>query len=615
MKFDLFVLPFLAGLNFILLFLIYKVAKWIIDLSIEDRIKLTKHIFSFSVFKSIKEIVSESLLHRKIFKTNPLLGYMHMSLAFGWFMIIVIGNFQVKIFSPDPINPPYYPIFLKYFEPHPPSFPFDRFFNFLMDMFLLLILSGVALAWYKRKNSAAFGMKKTTVHLRADRYAITALWFIFPLRFLAESLSSAVYNNGSFLTGFMGKVLGAVLPAEFFLYPSWWAYSLALGIFFMALPFSRYMHIPSEVILIIFRNAGVARERKMNVLANLELNSCSRCGICIDSCQLSGIQKNIQPSYFLRDLRYGTLKNETVQDCLMCGKCNVACPVGIESTNIRLAKRIENELPANQYSYLRETNSEKTEVLYFAGCMSHLTPSIKKSMQIILDTAGINWQMLDKDGTVCCGRPLLLAGQFSSAKALIEKNTSAIKASGAKLLVTSCPICFKAFKEEYDLDIEILHHSQYLERLIKENKISVNKSNIKVAYHDPCELGRGMGIFNEPRLVINSCANLVISPTLPEKGPCCGGSLGNVLITLDEKKEIALNALNETGIDNAQTLVTACPLCKKTFEMVTDINVQDISQLVVSQMRTFKIKNKTSDSEKRLEELSKIQVNILNIRE
>jgi Fe-S oxidoreductase len=587
MKFDIFVIPFLLGLNFLLIYIIIRFTKWILKLDSADRARLRKYVFSLSLFKSFREINQEVLLHRKIFKTNPLLGYMHMSLALGWFMLIFIGNLQVKFFSPDPFNPPHYPIFLKFFEPNPPSYPFDKAFNFIMDFALLIVLSGVFLAWFKRFNSSLFGLKHPTVHSRGDKLALTALWFIFPLRLLAEGLSAAIYNNGSFLTNTVGHFFGIILPAEKLIYPAWWAYSLVLGAFFMALPFSRYMHIPAEPLLIIMRNAGIKAKRKISTFAQVEINACSRCGICIDNCQMSSAlnNRNIQPSYFLRNVRYDLKDLDTIQNCLMCGRCNVACPVGIDSTEIRLIKRMEhNGNNLFNYSYLPSVKPVKADVLYFAGCMTHLTPSIKKSMSEIFDISGVSWEFFDKDGTICCGRPLLLAGHLESARVLIEKNTILIKASAAKTLVTSCPICYKAFKEEYNLDIEVLHHSQYLLRLIEEKKISLKRSLQTVAYHDPCELGRNSGIYAEPRQVINHSAQILITDYENEKGLCCGGSLGNIPITSSQKKQIASEAIYKMNLEKADALITGCPLCKKTFAEVSEKPVMDIAQLVASNL-------------------------------
>ena len=587
MKFDWFVLPFISGLIFLWVYLFVKFRVWIGALNKEDKAKLKNHFFSKNILLSIHEIFRETLLHRRIFKVNRLLGFMHMSLAFGWFLLIVIGNIEIKFYSEYTVNPPYVPIFLRFFESNPLPHFFGRGSNFIMDLLLLFILTGVVLAIYKRFKAKSFGLQRTTKHHPYDKLAMTFLWLIFPLRLLAESFTSGIYDNGSFLTWTLGRIFAAILPLQHLVYPTWWAYSVALGGFFFALPFSRYMHIPSEFLLIILRNSGIKTEKTISSYSQVEIHSCSRCGICIDSCQLAtsvGIT-NIQPTYFLRDIRYHQLQHETIGNCLICGRCNTSCPVGIQSTDIRKAKRIEqNNFIRNDFSQINSTKPAKVDVLYFAGCMTHLTPGIKKSMEVILDAAQVKWDFLDKDGTICCGRPLALSGLLESAKALIEKNTANIKASGAKTLITSCPICYKAFKDEYKLDIEVLHHTQYLKRLMDSGKIIVKKSQLTAVYHDPCELGRGSGIFKEPRDVIKQIMELSEVSESYEKSPCCGGSLGNLVITEKEKKQIASDALKSLKIDQNDILVTACPLCKKTFKSVTEKPVMDIAELIVSNM-------------------------------
>ena len=277
----------------------------------------------------------------------------------------------------------------------------------------------------------------------------------------------------------------------------------------------------------------------------------------------------------------------------MCGRCNSYCPVGINSIDTRLAKRIEqNNYLVTNYSEVHQSITSKAEILYFAGCMTKLTPLIKNSMETLLNVSGLSWQALDKDGTVCCGRPLILAGLFDAAKTLIAKNSMNIKSSGAKTLVTSCPICYKAFKEEYDLDIEVLHHSQFLKRLIENGKIQVSKSDQKVVYHDPCELGRGSGVCVEPRIVIGHIANIQKVEHEKEKSLCCGGSIGNIRLTEKDRKKIAQDALQSYGLQNADMLVTSCPLCNKTFKSVSDKPVMDIAQLVISNLKLPIAKNK-----------------------
>ena len=86
--------------------------------------------------------------------------------------------------------------------------------------------------------------------------------------------------------------------------------------------------------------------------------------------------------------------------------------------------------------------------MYFAGCMTHLTPRIIKSVEKVFKSAGVNYTFADRDGGICCGRPLMLAGKTNAAYETISANRKMILGSGCRTLVLSCPICYKIFKDE-----------------------------------------------------------------------------------------------------------------------------------------------------------------------
>ena len=221
MKFDPFVLPFTIGLVFLLGYLTVKYATWFLQLGRFDRKKISSGFVSIQFFTALKEILLECLLHRKIFLKNRLLGFMHMSLAFGWFLLIVVGNLESRVYEPAAMNLPYVPIFFKFFHANPDGFELNRFFSFVMDLLLLMVLAGVVLAFAKRIYSKAYGMRKTTRLMPGDRFALSALWLIFPLRLLAEGFTAAVYGGGDFLTGTFGKILDGFLPADDLYYAAW----------------------------------------------------------------------------------------------------------------------------------------------------------------------------------------------------------------------------------------------------------------------------------------------------------------------------------------------------------------------------------------------------------
>jgi Fe-S oxidoreductase len=616
MQFDPFVIPFNIGLYFILFYVVVRSVIWFRDLSRQDKLRLQRGFFGSAFAQSLKEIFLESLIHRKILKTNFRLGYMHMSLAFGWFLLIFFGTVEADVFGARHLNAPYKAIFFRFFNPEHGRMGFEAAYGFLMDLILAFVLSGLLLAVSKRFYSGIVGMKRTTKLKITDKIALTSLWLIFPSRLLAESFTCGAAGTGSFLTGSLGSWLASFLPAQQFAYPFWWLYSLSLGTFFVLLPVTRYMHIPTELFLIFMRNSGIRTGNKAGAFTEVQASSCSSCGICIDTCQLNfsaGIN-TIQSAYMLKAIRSDD--NDIAFNCLMCGRCDQKCPVGIELSPIRMIQRrgVEGEnnfrntykgyfrsrlsvpvekLPVtSNYDFLKQSEPEKVDIVFFAGCMTHLTPTIKNSMVKILDASGVKYSFIDEQGGVCCGRPLMLAGQDKEARELINFNSEMIWKSGAHTLVTSCPICYKIFKESYYLDVEVLHHTQFIKMLIDEGSIKLNFLPKKVAYHTPCDLGRGSGVYSEPKEVLRHVARLQETKFEDEESLCCGGSLANMKISSRNKNKIACDAAAELTKDNPDILATACPLCKKTFSSATATKVADISEIVAEALSLSTVKKK-----------------------
>lgn len=581
-----FILPFTIGLLFIVSFLIVIVGVWISQLSKIDKSRIIHNILTRKTLLAVHETFMESLLHRKIFKKNPVLGYMHMSLAFGWFLLIVVGHIEAYQHYQTLSIPIYKTIFIRYFATRQSITLGGKMLAASMDLLLLFVLSGVLLAYYKRFNSRAFGMKKTTQLKTGDRIALAALWFIFPLRFLAESISAGIHHNGSIISQPTGNFLASFLPVQIFEMPLWWGYSCALGLFFFALPVSRYMHIPVEVVMIFLRNYGIKVQKRIDGFSRIQIYSCSRCGICLDSCQMTHAAiKDTQSVYMLKHLRNRKITDEKLFNCLLCGRCQTDCPVGLELNSLRITQRIESTRDYNSsYEYLRNGKiaiSPQTQVIYFAGCMTHLTPAIIKSMKGLFEEAKVQYWFMDEEKTACCGRPLMQIGQYEAAQKLIDNNRERILASGAKKLVVSCPICYKVFKEDYAIPgIVVQHHSEYLLELMANGRLPVNKMNTRVVYHDPCELGRGSGIYHQPRLLLDEYAEVISIKNEKEEAFCCGGSLANTKIQMAERNQIREKAMDEYVRYKPDVLATACPLCKKTFAKSRQLPVHDISEII-----------------------------------
>ena len=641
-----FVIPFVVGISFMLIWLTVGLIRLLAKIPANDRRRFWKSLVTPKIaLKNIKDLFCDCLFHTKIWKRKPLLGYMHSSIAFGWFMLIVLGHIEVALFVPKHLawtdGGLFYPIFYRFFVWINPGHVTLRgwFFFFLMDFFLLYVLTGVGMAIFKRFRSIVLGMRHTTKPSLADRVALYSLWMIFPLRLLAESFTADL-SGGSFLTVPVNHLWHWIFGDKLFFMPVWWAYSICLGLFFAAMPFSRYMHILTEVLWILLRNAGLQPSHPRKGVAEAEIYACSSCGLCLDACPMNVQKKNLKYSsvYFIRFLRRHNEKkiNDIAEKCLMCDKCHALCPVGVDAPALRRAQRatVNNSL-GYDYSYLKgysgssacpvasvgsaaidgsvspvaSTGSAITvtsvpepvvrqssptiegptksktppEVMYFAGCMTHLTPRIIKSVEKVFKAAGVDYIFADRDGGICCGRPLMLAGKTNAAYETISANRKMILSSGCRTLVLSCPICYKIFKDEYALDgVEVLHYTQFIKRLADEGKLKLTAGDERIVYHDPCELGRGCGVYKEPREVLCQVGTLVKAAKEGDESICCGGSLGSLTLDARDRAKITESSVGNLMVNNPQTIVTACPLCLKTFsESVPEsVNVQDFAELI-----------------------------------
>jgi heterodisulfide reductase subunit D len=186
-------------------------------------------------------------------------------------------------------------------------------------------------------------------------------------------------------------------------------------------------------------------------------------------------------------------------------------------------------------------------------------------------------------------------------KFLAEHNIEAVIKKGAKTLIASCPSCFHTFKHEYEeitgrkAGFEILHISQYILGLVKEGRIKLNSLNYKVTYHDPCDLGRNSGVYEEPRELIKSIPGVIFNELSSKKqdANCCGGG-GNIeSLNPALSAKIAEGRADEVILSGSEIVLSACQQCERTLGTAlkkkktssdTKIKVMDISELVLESM-------------------------------
>lgn len=214
-------------------------------------------------------------------------------------------------------------------------------------------------------------------------------------------------------------------------------------------------------------------------------------------------------------------------------------------------------------------------MLYFRGCTAREKQTgISQATERLLKGAGVDYRTLDNEK--CCGSVLLRTGFLKEAEEQIRRNTDVLK--GEKI-ITSCAGCYKTLRDDYE-GLDVIHISQLLDKLIKEGKIKISKKDFDVTYHDSCHLGRHGGVFDEPREVIKSVANLIEMENNRESSLCCGAG-GGVKSAYPEianqMAELRINQAKQTG---CSTLVTPCPFCKLNLEN-DDMEVLDLTEFLV----------------------------------
>jgi len=154
-------------------------------------------------------------------------------------------------------------------------------------------------------------------------------------------------------------------------------------------------------------------------------------------------------------------------------------------------------------------------------------------------------------------------------------------------VISSCPTCIKMMTEIYDeigthLDVEFIHITEFLDRLVKEGKIKVNKANATATFHDPCILANDIGVTTAPRDIIKMLGFEIKEPIyFGKEAHCCGevpgGRIGDSKL-VDKVNAMRINELKETTAD---VYISACPTCKAAL---SDIDMKDIAEVVAEQI-------------------------------
>jgi Fe-S oxidoreductase len=410
-----------------------------------------------------------------------------------------------------------------------------------------------------------------------------------------------------------------------------------------------------------------------------DMEMCCRCSICkfIPLEKVKGVQhSNICPSIARYNfhaysgggrvnigvamlenrIEYSDKLLEVVYNCQMCGGCDISCKYAmdmevlepISEIRIRCVEeghtnpaldRVINSLRKQGTTVpgakvrrddwaagleLKDFTKEKVKVIYHVGCLTSYDKDmwkLAKATVKLLQEAGVDVG-IGGENESCCGSRAYQMGYQEDFLKQARRNMELINKSGAETLVTSCADGYHGFKVLYDKfglkgKLEIVHISEYLDRLLKEGKLKPTKKvAIKVAYHDPCHLGRlgepyihwagkqllgqirifdppkefrrgTYGIYEPPRDILRSIPSLklVEMDRIKEYAWCCGAGGGVNESNPEFAKWTANERIKEAESTSVEAIVTACPWCEQNFndavkESGSSLKIYDVVELL-----------------------------------
>jgi heterodisulfide reductase subunit D len=242
-------------------------------------------------------------------------------------------------------------------------------------------------------------------------------------------------------------------------------------------------------------------------------------------------------------------------------------------------------------------NGEVPEILFWVGCMGSFddrAKKITKALVKILNHVDVSFAVLGTEES-CTGDPAKRAGNEFLFQMQAMSNITVLNGYEVKKIVTACPHCFNTLKNEYPSlggNYDVIHHTQLLQQLIDEGKLTVQGGSFKgkkITFHDPCYLGRGNNIYEAPREVISKLdAELVEMKRCKQKGLCCGAGGAQMFKEAEPgNKEVNIERSEEALSLNPNIIATGCPFCNtmmtdgvKNFNKEDSVKVIDIAELI-----------------------------------
>jgi len=317
---------------------------------------------------------------------------------------------------------------------------------------------------------------------------------------------------------------------------------------------------------------------------------------------------------------------EAVWACTACGACTDICPVGNEPMRDILDMRralvlMENDFPEQFQTAFRgmervmnpwnvpptermkwaeglavptiDQNPE-AEILWWVGCAPSTDARAQKTARAfveILNTAGVNYAVLGENEQ-CTGDSARRAGNEFLFNEMASANVELLNEINPKRIVTTCPHCLHTIGKEYPAfggNYQVIHHTQLINELIQNKQLNLKSDDTrKLAFHDPCYLGRQNDILSDPRQILGEIDDdLAEFPRNGKKSFCCGA--GGAQMWKEEEhgnERINMNRFKEAQRIGTNTMAVGCPFCMIMLndarnDANSDMEILDVAEIVV----------------------------------
>ncbi len=627
------------------------------------------------VIKNWKSGVAAFIGQKTLFKTRPVIGFIHALVAWGFTLYLAVNIIDV-LYG-----------FIPNFKFLPNSFIGDVY-RLFVDIFSILVLFGVFYFLVRRflikDNSLVISdpvmlSEKAQKGMRFDSFLVGSFIILhIGSRFLSASFEIALSgpDKSQPAANLVANLWSdmSINTMHFMEHITWW---LALGLilaFVPYFPFSKHAHLfmgPLNIMAAVDRRSmaaietidfeddnleqfGVSKIEHLPQTQLLDGYACIQCSRCQDACPAYETGKELSPSaieinkrYFLNEhsavLANGETINQSLTDwmlteeaawsCTTCGYCVDVCPVGNEPmVDILRARQdlvmMESKFPKDAMETFdkienygnpwglspqdRENwmdgldiplmrDKKETDVLYWTGCSGAYDTrgkEISKSVANILNEAKIDYACLGNE-EMCTGDSARRIGNEYLFQNMANQNKDTFDQYKFKRIVTQCPHCFTTLKNDYaemGIELDVIHHSQFIDELIQENKINPQPwVDEDITFHDPCYLGRHNDEYDAPRNVLQSIlrdGEIKEMAQTKSDSFCCGAGGGNMWYEIKTGERINQNRVKQAVQTDANTVAAACNFCNimlddgiKTTGNDEKIKVLDIAEMVSDSLR------------------------------